>query len=244
LGNHFSHDIQKAIAISVVAAISDPAIHGVWLPVDQFREYLHEKYSFGDNIQFNTNRLIRYLNKVFPNQSLESNEVTISTGKKVMVFRHEFQTKVKSRQRFIYITGKTLSAVPKLPTYGNSSEWEEKWVPLKRLLRSGSRGNDGQIFRDGHHVNSSSSGSRTSPQLLENEVTLHTAFDSNSKITMTGLGDKLNSRKRRRTSEQQEGEGEEEEGKEATSRLLLLGGSEESSELATAPLSQVEDLRQ
>ena len=65
---------------------------------------------------------------------------------------HEFQTKVKSRQRFIYITGKTVSAVPKLPTYGNSSEWEEKCVPLKRLLRSGSRGNDDQIFRDGHHI--------------------------------------------------------------------------------------------
>jgi hypothetical protein len=138
-----------------------------------------------------------------------------------MVFRHEYQTKVKSRQIFIYITGKTLSAVPKLPTYNNSSEWEEKCVPLKRLLRSGSRGNDGQIFRDGHHVNSSSSGSSHSPQLLEKEVTLHAAFDSNSKITMTGLGDELNSRKRRRTSEQQEGE---EEGKEATSRLLLLGG--------------------
>ena len=144
-----------------MAAISDPAIHDVWLPVDQFREYLHEKYSFGDNIQFNTNRLIRYLYKVFPNQSLESNKVMISTaGKKVMVFRHEYQTKVKSRQRFIYITGKTVSAVPKLPTYGNSSEWEDKCVPLKRLLRNGSWGNDGQNFRDGHHhVNSSSSGS-------------------------------------------------------------------------------------
>ena len=38
-------------------------------------------------------------------------------------------------------------------------------------------------------------------------------------------------------------EGEEEGGKEATSRLLLLGGSDESSGLATASLSQVEDLR-
>ena len=116
----------------------------------------------------------------------------------MMVFRHEYQTKVKSRQRFIYITGKTVSAVPKLPAYGNSSEWEEKCGPLQKLLRSGSRGNDGQNFLDGHHVNLSSSCSRTSPQLLENEVTLHTAFDSNSKITMTGLGDELNSRKRRR----------------------------------------------
>jgi hypothetical protein len=31
LGNHFSHDIQKVIAISIMAAISNPAIHGVWL---------------------------------------------------------------------------------------------------------------------------------------------------------------------------------------------------------------------
>jgi hypothetical protein len=90
-----------------------------------------------------------------------------------------------------------------------------------RSIEEEAEADDGQNFRDGHHVNSSSSGSRTSPQLLENEITLKTAFDSDSKITMTGLGDELNSRKRRRTSEQQEGE---EEGKEATSRLLLLGG--------------------
>ena len=42
LGNHFSHDIQKVIAISVMAAISDPAIHGVWLLVNQFKEYCQE----------------------------------------------------------------------------------------------------------------------------------------------------------------------------------------------------------
>jgi hypothetical protein len=42
LGNHFSHHIQKVVAISVLAAISDPAIHGIWLPVNQFREYRHE----------------------------------------------------------------------------------------------------------------------------------------------------------------------------------------------------------
>ena len=115
-----------------MAAISDPAIHGVWLPVDQFREYLHKNYSFGDNMQFNTNWLIRYLNKVFPNQSLESKEVTISTGKKVIVFRQKYQTKVKSRQS----TGKTVSAVPKLPTYGNFSEWEEKCIPFNQRRKN------------------------------------------------------------------------------------------------------------
>ena len=63
------------------------------------------------------------------------------------------------------------------------------------MQRGGSRVCYDQNFRDGHHVNSSSSGSSNSPQLLEKEVTLHTAFDSNCKITMTGLGDELNSRK-------------------------------------------------
>ena len=97
LGNHFSHDIQKVIAISVMAAISDPgAIHGVWLPVDQFREYLHEKYSLGEKIQFNANRLIKYLIKVFPNQSLDSNKVTISTGKKVVMGRN-FDMSIKQK---------------------------------------------------------------------------------------------------------------------------------------------------
>ena len=42
LGNHFSNDIQKVVAISVMAAISNPVIHGDWLPVNQFREYRHE----------------------------------------------------------------------------------------------------------------------------------------------------------------------------------------------------------
>ena len=55
-----------------------------------------QKVLFGENIKFNTNRLIRYLNKAFPNQSLETtNEFKISTGKKVMVFRHEYQMKVE-----------------------------------------------------------------------------------------------------------------------------------------------------
>ena len=53
------------------------------------------KHSLGDNINPNTNRLIRYINKVFPNLSLEANEVEISTGRKVMIFRHEYQTKEK-----------------------------------------------------------------------------------------------------------------------------------------------------
>ena len=76
LGNHFSH--------------------GIWLPVNQYREYHHESTPLAiDNINLNTNRLIRYLNKVFTNLSLEANEFEISIGREVMIFRHEYQTKEK-----------------------------------------------------------------------------------------------------------------------------------------------------
>ena len=34
----------------------------------------------------------------------------------------------------IQIAGKAASAVPKLPKYENLSEWEDRFVPLKRLL--------------------------------------------------------------------------------------------------------------
>ena len=119
-------------------------------------------YSFGDNMNFNTKRLIRYLNQVFPNQSLEPKRSQFLQARGVMVFRHVYhQMKGESRQRFIYITGKSVSAVPKLSTYGNSSEWEEKCIPLKRLvLRRGSWGHDGQKFCG--LVNSSSYGSSNS----------------------------------------------------------------------------------
>ena len=147
LENHFSHDIQKDTAISVVAAISDPVIHGVWL-ADSGNGFTKSTLL----IHFNTNRLIRYLNNVFPNQSLEPNEVMITTGKMAMVFRHDYQTKGKSRHRFINIIGKAVSAVPKILTYGNSSEWEEICVRLRMLLRSGIQGHDGQNFHYGHHV--------------------------------------------------------------------------------------------
>ena len=81
--------------ISVTATTCNHAIQGVWLLVNQFREHLHKKYSFGNNIQFNTKRLIRYLINMFPNQSLKSNEVTISTAIKVIVFRHEYRMEGK-----------------------------------------------------------------------------------------------------------------------------------------------------
>ena len=93
-----------------------PAIHGVWLPVNQFRKHLHDKNSFGENIQYNTHRLIRYLNQVFTNISLEANEVKIFTDKKMMVFWHEYQKRAKVGKYF-FNTGKAASAVPKLPTF-------------------------------------------------------------------------------------------------------------------------------
>ena len=76
---------------------SNPAIHGVWfLPVDQFKNYLHKKYSFGDNIQFDTNWLIRFLNKLFPNQSLEPNEVAISQARRWLWY---FDMSIKQRAK-------------------------------------------------------------------------------------------------------------------------------------------------
>ena len=50
--------------------------------------------------------------------------------------------KGESRQIFKYISGKEASAVPKLPTDINLSEWEDKRVPLKGLLRSGIQGHE------------------------------------------------------------------------------------------------------
>ena len=61
----------------------------------------------------------------------------------------------------LYYSRKDASAVPKLPTYIYIyilSEWEDK---LKRLLRSGNRGHNGQKFCDCHVI--SSSGSSNSP---------------------------------------------------------------------------------
>ena len=46
-------------------------------------------------MKFHNNILIRHFNKVFPNLSLEANEVEISIGREVMIFRHEYQTKEK-----------------------------------------------------------------------------------------------------------------------------------------------------
>ena len=113
--------------------------------------------------------------------------------------------KGESRQIFKYISGKEASAVPKLPTDINLSEWEDKRVPLKGLLRIGSQGHeDDQKNCDAGHL-ISSRGSSTSPRLLlEKEVFLCTGF---VKITMTSLGKELNPRQRRRTSEEQRGEG-------------------------------------
>jgi hypothetical protein len=86
-GITFHPIFKNIIAISVMATISDLAIHDAWLPLGQS--------------QFNTNRLISKLKKFFPNQFLEPNDFEFSRGKKViMLFQHEYQrTKSKIRQR-------------------------------------------------------------------------------------------------------------------------------------------------
>ena len=82
---------------------------------------------------------------------------------KVMVFQHEYQIEDKSGQRFIFITWNSVSAVSKLPIYdGNSSEWEEKCVPIKMQVSWGY--DDGQHYCDDHMTTTWSSSSSTSPR--------------------------------------------------------------------------------
>jgi hypothetical protein len=140
-------EICKIMTISVIAAISDPAIHDVWLPLGQFIEHLRAKYPNANGIQFATKEIVKHFNKVFQQKSLKANEVEISDdGKKVIVFRHDFQPKGKSMCRFLYVTGISASTLPRLPTYRNSLEWEENCVALRtRQLRTGSRR---QLFHD------------------------------------------------------------------------------------------------
>jgi hypothetical protein len=47
-GKHRSDEIRKIMTTSVLAAIGDPAIHGVWLSLGQFSELLHAKHPNGE----------------------------------------------------------------------------------------------------------------------------------------------------------------------------------------------------
>jgi hypothetical protein len=59
LRKYRSPEICKIMTISLIAAISDPTIHGIWLPLGQFIEHLCTKYPNGDGIQFVTKELVK-----------------------------------------------------------------------------------------------------------------------------------------------------------------------------------------
>jgi hypothetical protein len=61
-----SPKIRKIMTMSIIAAISDPAIYGFWLTLRQFIEYLCTKYPNDDGIQFVTKELVKLFNEVFP----------------------------------------------------------------------------------------------------------------------------------------------------------------------------------
>ena len=115
------------------AAISEHALHDRWLPADQLRLYMLQKYSIEDAAQFNLASMIkRVVNKVLPLMSSAPNMLIleIQGGQQVQVYRHSFQT--RKRRYFFFVTTK-LKFVPVLPSQLKASSWEQDCV-LTRLL--------------------------------------------------------------------------------------------------------------
>ena len=183
-----------------MAAISDLAIHDAWLPVGQFREYLHEKYCYADDIQFNTNRLISLLKNLFPNQYWNPMSSSFLEARRWSCYSNmSIKRRAKVDKDYISVTEDSVIAITILLTSMNSSAWEEKCIPLKKQLRrSGSWGCDDQNFRDGHRAVTSPS--ITSPWTLDKEVALLTTFNSTISSTMTSVGEERKSPNWRRTT--------------------------------------------
>ena len=112
------------------AAISKHALHDRWLPADQLRLYMLQKYSIEDKARFNLASMIRVVNKVLPLMSSAPNILEIQGGQQVQVYRHSFQNR-KCRY-FFFVTSK-LKFVPVLPSQLKASSWEQDCV-LTRLL--------------------------------------------------------------------------------------------------------------
>ena len=114
------------------AAISEHALHDRWLPADQLRLYMLQKYSIEDAAQFNLALMIRVVNKVLPLMSSAPNMLIleIQGGQQVQVYRHSFQN--RKRRYFFFVTTK-LKFVPVLPSQLKASSWEQDCV-LTRLL--------------------------------------------------------------------------------------------------------------
>ena len=112
------------------AAIRKHALHDRWLPADQLRLYMLQKYSIEDAAQFNLASMIRVVNKVLPLMSSAPNILEIQGGQQVQVYRHSFQN--RKRRYFFFVTTK-LKFVPVLPSQLKASSWEQDCV-LTRLL--------------------------------------------------------------------------------------------------------------
>ena len=62
-------NIGKILTNLVLHAISDPAIHDKWLPLECFTEHLQSKHPNNDSIQLPTSATVRHLNKMVPQVS-------------------------------------------------------------------------------------------------------------------------------------------------------------------------------
>ena len=100
-----------------MAAISDLAIPDAWLPVGQFREYLHEKYCYADDIQFNTNGWKVSKRSCFQTKSWNP----MCSGKKVIMVLATIYMSIKRRTKvdkdYIYGTENSEIAITTLLTY-------------------------------------------------------------------------------------------------------------------------------
>ena len=113
------------------AAISKHALHDRWLPADQLRLYMLQKYSIEDAAQFNLASMIRVVNKgVLPLMRSAPNILEIQGGQQVQVYRHSFQN--RKHRYFFFVTTK-LKFFPALPSQLKASSWEQDCV-LTRLL--------------------------------------------------------------------------------------------------------------
>ena len=96
------------------AAISEHALHDRWLPADQLRLYMLQKYSIEDAAQFNLALMIRVVNKVLPLMSSAPNILEIQGGQQVQVYRHSFQNR---KCRYLFFVTTKLKSVPALPSH-------------------------------------------------------------------------------------------------------------------------------
>jgi hypothetical protein len=125
---------KKGLIISSFKRVlGEMALRDRWLPAELLRDYIHSKYSIGDEIEFKTTDMIRELSKLLPNTSTTPNRLEIEDGIELDVyFQH------KKRCYFFYCTVE-FGVLPTFPTARNSSEWEDSDV-IKRLLATRRKG--------------------------------------------------------------------------------------------------------